>query len=204
MFSISLKNTRSLTRNFLYLRPRRCIATGNKAVVGEWNGRWANKEREREREGESGPGSDGILISSRYRPASPRSFRLRCCLRGKKNRGTGACSFFNGKISKILAKLGMVLWSCLLFVPSSFPFFSSFRALTICAPSGGLCTYMRAKVSEPGGFYSRGGQEEERLRWGTWRIKLANKPPFVKATKLFIDEKEERRNVNAAVIKGIR
>lgn len=84
MFSISLKNTRSLTRNFLYLRPRRCIATGNKAVVGEWNGRWANKEREREREGESGPGSDGILISSRYRPASPRSFRLVVVFEGRR------------------------------------------------------------------------------------------------------------------------
>lgn len=65
------------------------------------------KYREREREKESGPGSDGILISSRYRPASPRSFRS-CCLRGK-NRRTGACSFFNGKISKILEKLRMVL-----------------------------------------------------------------------------------------------
>lgn len=34
------------------------------------------KYREREKEKESGPGSDGILISSRYRPASPAVFAV--------------------------------------------------------------------------------------------------------------------------------
>lgn len=62
------------------------------------------REREREREWTRfGRYFDKLEVST----GLPRSFRS-CCLRGK-NRRTGVCSFFNGKISKILEKLRMVL-----------------------------------------------------------------------------------------------
>lgn len=66
-----------------------------------------------------------------------------------------------------------------------------------------MCIYvcMRAKVSKLRGFPSRGGGRGRGLHWGTWRIKLANKPPFVKATKLFIDEKTKSKREGSDVTK---
>lgn len=148
------------------------------------------------------------MISSRYRPASPAVFAV-VVFEGRIEEPAPVASLtekfqrFSRSFEWFFEVALPPIRSFFLFLPLSFLLLSSFDHP---CPSGGpasVCIYvcMRAKVSKLRGFPSRGGGRGRGLHWGTWRIKLANKPPFVKATKLFIDEKTKSRREGSDVTK---